>query len=515
MKFARALQHSVVRCGALGLLVLSVLGCGSADAESDASNVTPPDTTPDLPPFDPNVPPPSTCKTAVVVDAESQAFVVTDPAILSAFSLERVLKQLVSIAAQPGVTAESLLQRMFDTENDIAHAVFPDNLHCDDPTNAAFINGPATDCPRVEGALASSAGLFVPGDKDYFAPIALVNRFDLMNQGLMTCGEYRIVFAKWSGRTDPNDRLFLIFEGALTNPNPGDLMGCTKVARAWADVGKAKTPTEAQAILEQFYFEGLPGVLPLVHPNHFGVLSPDDDPYGSSRGQVRVSQRMQDPWELREYRIVNAIPDENTPPFYFKPSTVKNNPRPEFFETSVQTDSALSFRSNFLGMALWSLGQAEDLAHLRMQTSNTHNAGESAISGAAAVDYLGHASAGPGVTFTAQIQEQLNTMSLGTTCPPSDPLTAEALVHRAAALTCAGCHAPEKFIGPERKLGCGMTFPKALGEVHIDEHGTLSPALHDVFLPRRAEIMSTYLSDCDKNAMFQNLEPAGGAAIPK
>jgi hypothetical protein len=88
-------------------------------------------------------------------------------------------------------------------------------------------------------------------------------------------------------------------------------------------------------------------------------------------------------------------------------------------------------------------------------------------------------------------------------------------VHRASMLTCAGCHAPEKFLGPERKIGCGLTWPSTLGEVHIDEKGTLSPAMQEVFLPRRADVLQTFLQACDMNKIHENLDPAMDGVITK
>ena len=48
--------------------------------------------------------------------------------------------------------------------------------------------------------------MFTPGAPDFFAPVALVNRFDLTPSDRSTCGEYRIVYAKHSGRTDAQVR---------------------------------------------------------------------------------------------------------------------------------------------------------------------------------------------------------------------------------------------------------------------------------------------------------------------
>jgi hypothetical protein len=52
--------------------------------------------------------------------------------------------------------------------------------------------------------------------------------------------------------------------------------------------------------------------------------------------------------------------------------------------------------------------------------------------------------------------------------------------------------------------------------VHIDENGSLSPALTDVFLPRRASMMTTFLQACDADAILNNLQPnPPSSGIPK
>ena len=51
--------------------------------------------------------------------------------------------------------------------------------------------------------------------------------------------------------------------------------------------------------------------------------------------------------------------------------------------------------------------------------------------------------------------------------------------------------------------------------MHIDEKGALSPAMQEVFLPRRANVLATYLQACDEQAIYNNLEPGFDGAIPK
>jgi len=97
------------------------------------------------------------------------------------------------------------------------------------------------------------------------------------------------------------------------------------------------------------------------------------------------------------------------------------------------------------------------------------------------------------------------------------PLLPEHLVQRVSMLSCAGCHAPEQYLGSIRAMGCGQTWPNVAQRAHIDEFGMLSPALTESFLPRRADVMSMYLQACDIAAIQSNLEPAeqGFAPLPE
>jgi hypothetical protein len=392
--------------------------------------------------------------------------------------------------------------------------VFPGVTHCDDPKNHAFLNGPAVDCPRAEGALATSKGFFTAGDPDYFYPVALVNRIDLMPSTLNTCGEYRIVFAKWSGRTDPSNRVFLIFEGALQSPSPGNLEACRPVASLWAGLDGEKEPAAIGKRLEQLYFTGLPSTLPLVHPGNLGQFSNDQDPYGVSHGQVRLSQNMQAPFEMREFHVdIGAV--DGQPRLTFIPATVKNNPLPELFDPTTKTDLGLQFRAMF-AQQTGDLG-ATRVAGVRMAMNNMFVAGESAIGGAAQASYWGRitSSGGDAAQLLGDVDATIQALNLNAPCPKDDPLTARSILDRASVQTCAGCHAPTQFLGAERKIGCGLVWPNSLGQVHIDEHGTLSPALTEVFMPRRAEILQTYLQACDQDAIFKNLQPVSSGDIPK
>ncbi|MCC6554178.1 MAG: hypothetical protein IT372_14325 [Polyangiaceae bacterium] len=440
------------------------------------------------------------CDPLASIKADGSSLIVTDPAVLVRFPIERVLGQIIALtepAEGSTMTPEELLQRIFDTENATAGGVFPDVVHCDSPDNQAFFNAPPADCPRAEGALASSHGLFVSGDKDHFAPVALVNRGDLMPDNLATCGEYRIIYAKHSGHTDPNDRVFLAFEAAPVVPG-GGLMRCRAPLVAWESAVAAADGSTRADILEELFFEAAPSNhgRPIIHPDHFGRLTPAHESYARTRGQVRIAQRMQDPWSFREVRLVDGF---NGRPLVVEPVRLKNNPDPSLFEPPPVGTATFAYDFE---LTLQMLAQPV-VDHIGMRTMPGYDMGESAVGGPAAVNY--EARAGGGWDLTTRITSWLAENKPGPACPPGDDLTAAQILRRATTQTCAGCHAPELFLGPGRKIGCGLSWPASLGRVHIEEDGSLSPALTEVFLPRRAALLSTYLKGCDVDAIKANL----------
>jgi hypothetical protein len=441
----------------------------------------------------------ASCDLTRSVTSTGLPLIVRDRSVLARFELRRVLAQILATANHPDVSPEVFLQRLFDTENASSTAVFPDVIHCDTPGNSAFVNGPPTQCPRAEGALARSKGLLSPGDADYFEPVALIHRFDLMSASLATCGEYRILYAKSSGRTDPNNRVLLILEAALANPQRS-LAACRPMADRLARWEKDVEPGRVADDIEKAYFVGGDGLRPIVHAESYGFKS-SSCTYAGECGQVRIGQGMQAPWEFRELRLV-----DDATPFQLRPVTVKSSPVPALFGASTppgdRLRSALLFDlRNLAGPTLPSIASS---------LGDDHNGGESALIGDAAPDYVARVSASStGTAFMSQIGERLAGLS-DMTCPTGDPLTPTAILRRSSGLSCAGCHAPEKFLSADRAIGCGLTWPKSLGETHIDENGNLSEALTGVFLPHRARVLTTYLQACDAGAIRKNLVPSFG-----
>lgn len=518
--------------GSLVFLIGSSLGCsaddlargpGSSSSEppgGDDTSAYPQEPSLDqgspLTPMGPEDPNALVCRPNIKVDAKSNALIVTDLTVLDRFSLERVLQQIIARSQRP-ISPLALMQHLFDSENSTATAVYPKALHCDDSDNA-IANALPSSCPRAEGKLAASTGFFQLGHADYFYPVALVNRFDLAPREGSNCGEHRIIYAKWSGRTNPNERVFLAFEASLANPKAPDvLLGCRPVAKMWASLADEPDVQVVADRLEKFYFEGLAGFAPVVSPEHYGFSSAAEtdegggygDPEGHPRhGQLRVSQGLQDPWEFREFHLHFPFSSGSRPTLFWGPVRTKNNPSASLFDPTASLPTGLAFRERFLA-SLPSLAQNELFRIQFSPPSGTMNAGTSQITSNPASDFTNRAFSGEaGQTFWTQIQSVITQQQLDKDCPSNDPLLPENLVQRVSMLACSGCHAPEQYLGPSRSVGCGQTWPAIGQRAHIDEFGKVSAAMTESFLPRRADVLSMYLQACDLNAIQENLEPA-------
>lgn len=509
------------RHAAIALLALSALGAlAGCEAPGHILIITPGESDPppdDFPPDDtspigdPACSSMPACDADVHVDAGGPALFITDPEVLAKVPLERVVTQILEKNGSTLAPLE-MMQRLFDTMNDTAGAQLAGAFHCDDAGQPAlqFQNGDTFTCPRAEGALAASEGFFQAGHPDSFFPVAIVDRFDLTPVDGTTCGQARIVYAKQSGLTDPNNRVFLIFEAALMNPMPGCLETCRPVAAFWKGL-EGKTPTEIAAEIDHFFFTGLDGFFPVVHPQHFGIFGGGDGGYGHEGGQLRVSMHMEDPWDIREM-VLGKNPADGE--IVFTPTSVKNNPAPALFDPASAGWPSDLLRAELLSNSLPGLA-AGDVTSLAMFIPNETNAVESVLGGEKINDYHAAATASGDTSFLQAIDAALSAGGYGADCPPGDPLDAEAILKRATALSCAGCHAPKELLGETRSLGCGLTWPESIGQVHVTETSELSPALKEVFLPRRAQVMETFLQACDMDAILGSLPPASPGGLKK
>jgi hypothetical protein len=436
-----------------------------------------------------------------------RSLAITDQAILTRFSLQRVFEQLVSTSNVPGLTPRSLFQQWWDTQNPA-----PGNFvgpHCDDtnPGGVGSFNGYPYTCRPApsEGSQANCDPFSDSSSPCAYVPIGLFMRFDLAPVSGANCGEYRIVFAKTRGRVSTTDRNLLIFEAVLPNPhwNMG-IRGCEKFVRAWAELSNQSDLNARGAKLEDFYFKGYKEFEPVVSFSHYGNNA-------DGWGQVRTNQFMQPNapriWSLREFKLTSSCspsPCRAT----FVPATTKVNPFGPLFDPSSTVPSALAFQADFVnhvaGLA------AATIADIGMSVPEGFDSAESQANGTSENDYLANFEPSAYASnFRSSIQSALT--ALGSTLSP------ENVVARAQALSCAGCH----HISNGASLGGGLTWPASLGFTHISERdvdlevmdgGTrykISDALASSFLPARKALTENFLNDVPLPAKPANA-PIGG-----
>src|SRR5262249_24743497 len=252
---------------------------------------------------------------------------------------------------------------------------FPNDPHCDD---AHAINDFTLACPLNDQILRD-------GEPEDFVPTALTNRFDLAPRNGAHCGEYRIAFARKDGVEGQFDRDFIIFEGILPNPNPScGIESCRPVVRFWENLTNFTANSAALGDeMVRFYFTGLPGFRPVIHPGHYGMSGGTG--YNASGGQVRTNlfhavgnqqgtagQR----WRLEENHVVLACPLKAAGcHLQFLPVTVKTNPFPDLFNFLSPESRApayqLDFPTRVAGLAV------DDINLIGLPVDDTFNAGES------------------------------------------------------------------------------------------------------------------------------------------
>lgn len=422
------------------------------------------------------------------VDAR-RSLAITEQPVLVNFGLQRVLNQLIATGGVTGQTATSLFQQWWDTQNPLAAAVGP-GPHCDDVVSGgtASINGYPYQCrpAPAEGAEAS-CDPFAANSTCAYMPIGLFMRFDLARANGDTCGEYRIVYAKTSGRTETQNRNLVIFEAAMPNPHQAQgIRGCERFVRAWAELSLEPSLDKRRIQLEKFYFDGYQEFAPVVQYQNFG-----DNPFAA--GQIRTNSFMQPEapriWTLREFKLAKSCAP--TCKVQFVPVSDKVNPFGPLFDPASTHANAAAFQTEFLT-------QVPSLAaEIAMTTSDVFNSAQSQAAGVATTtetNYPANFGTDPSA-FRTSIQGALN--SIGSSLTPDE------IVKRAQVNACAGCHR----LSNDVDLGGFVTWPKSLGFTHISEKDSdletvdsvtrfkISDALVNLLLPGRKTLVENFLNN--------------------
>ncbi len=451
---------------------------------------------------------------AVVLNVNDNA-----PVFASDFSLKRTLKNILSTtpgadpAAIGDVQIEALLSTMLD---DLASS----EIENEDAGITYKVQ------PRPGEARLTAKALLTPNGPDEMKPVGLFNRLDLTPGDFSNCGEFRIVYAKNSHKggvdTDPSpqfdDRLTLIFEAALTNPDQaGDPKQCQAVWNMWKSFGASSasgklSDAEIGAQLAKFYFDG--GKIgsslsfePVVDYRHYGLAS----------GQVRANAFVQPSdthpgagpalnWHLRQWRVFFDANSPNSTAI-FQPRALNENPVPGLFdsmnpgvkpgdEDRFKNLSGL-FQNTFLRTNVPQLTAVDSLAAIPSPTQTTiadliDNVGVDIDDRFYAVDSDAGSPRGPaaddpaervkdGSDLSNQVFDRLARLKVGDACG----ITPKHVLNRMGAMTCAGCHQ----FSNGKEIAPGIRWPLSSTFVHIAESGEMSNLLLDRFLPFRFHLM--------------------------
>lgn len=433
------------------------------------------------------------------------------------FSLQRVLGKIASTSRTThGITPLTLYRRLWDTNNDKAHAYFPDGQHCDDEKDAygnPVLGGSPLECPRQEGVLANTQAhhpFCSHAGCDPYSPIAIVNRFDLAPENGQTCGQYRIVYGKgtagqtpvdMAGNPDPFNRNLMIFEAVLPNPHPAQgLAGCGPVVAYWAALSAEPSIAKRAAALDRFFFDGIPGFPAAFDFDHFtGAVDPETEVQLS--GQVRANQFMfledGQPWQLREYNLARQC---KGPRYHrvceakVKMVSPKINPDASLFDDANQSPRALAFRDPYNPRGIF--GQLQDLMAPDLNLINMNGLGPefNGSQSSSSPLFLDPTAPPPPVITTFDDTNYLAKITLSgpfiaklqsTLVGMGSKLGAVHIVRRAQTQSCAGCHqlstSTAAFFGGKSeapRLGGGLTWPDAaLGAIPLPAFTQTSEAL--------------------------------------
>jgi hypothetical protein len=420
-----------------------------------------------------------------------------------------------------------------------------------------------------EGSLSPADLLDASNPEFGMQPRALFNRFDLAPADWSHCGEYRAVYSIPNGGI--KKRFFLIFEAMVPNPyfagsdteekRLAAEAGCRPISEFWAGLSSLEGDAAAQRLkratqLSELYYRGVEGVTSKQGAGPANpVLSFRNLGGDKGRGQVRANVFFQGDWQLREW-----LTQLTSTGLAFVPETVKDNPIAELytddlsgtalagnnipgvlqslhgdfvthFMTTVQ-DNLLVERSDKYRLLAgeiekYSVTKSDDATPIDeddllvtvvgLQSDDRFNEFQSVSNPPNAQTLSDAPSELTGAIFRKTL-EFLNAHRK-TKDRKLETESAEILINRAEAGTCAGCHqsSPRNgtdFVPATVKAagikGTPVMWPDVVkvgpGFVHVSETRELSEALKDHFLPVRKLIMGTELCKALP-------EPAEGAGI--
>lgn len=479
----------------------------------------------DLPgyePTDPSMPPPQACvKPAPSSIDIHRSLVVHDQATLATgFEFSKTIGAILASANLPSDAAakETFVKTLLDS------------LMVIEQTNPRSGLRMKIDVRTAESNMLPAA-LLDPANAQGLIPIGLFNRLDLAPKTLSDCGEHRIVYSFKKPLNPPFGRFLVIFEAKLPNPDvknkaPGqkvDPKACVDVAKFWTGLTAINGAGQRNAKLQEFYYQGLPGVTgPVVNATN----------YGDPLGQVRGNQFVDDPWMLREWRVQVSTATSN---MEFKIDTVKSNPLKELYgdndpgslDPALQAAVRQQFQSELLSKYVKEIVEVDQIA---------------GVNATAVINGFGISSdIRKFDEFQSESQDRTDVpepsaglkSQIGAALPVAT-VSADEAVNRLNVITCQGCHQTANgSIGKINGVTVNWPGPPPFTFVHIQEpvagNSALSAALNTELLPFRRSLLSEAhcpdparqlpLPPIDIAGMMENLESTlqsvrGSEALP-
>jgi hypothetical protein len=423
------------------------------------------------------------------------SILVSDVETTSQIKFSEVMDQLVEQGGDSSLTKFALFHQWWDTAGRAPGLGL--GPHCDDESapqppegianNTAISrrNGFPYRCPRLEVGEASSDPFTDESAPEGYSAIAFSNRFDLIGADvpdpqrpwrMLTpdCGEYRIVFARNSGKpkdsvdnTSSENRNLIIFEARVPNPEPTTgVKGCRPILDFWHGLSDKSIGAPARGkLLHDFYLNGLPGyhVGPVVDIAHYTL----------GAGQIRTNQFLHNDsaadapfdWTLREFKSVVGSDGR----LRIVPDTVKTSPGNDLFRCGSVDPRVASLTLNIraqIGRLLGAAGPANGVGDINSIGFSLPGTGENAFEGDENENHhdrvkLGDVSAAflgcvngtmPNPVLSKSIQDALT--AAGSNLTPTN------IVNRIRTQTCAGCHhySGNPHAGPD-DLGGGAVWP--------------------------------------------------------
>jgi hypothetical protein len=299
-------------------------------------------------------------------------------------------------------------------------------------------------------------------------PIAIVNRFDLAPANYSNCGEARFIYTRTNGSST---RLHIAVEAVLPNRHRDKgKAGCAAVAAFWWDLAQTESPDARRERLERFFFDD---------------ASLDAASF-SRNGRIRTSEISDGRPRFAQFEMRHHCEPARPCRTRFARVPLDNMPDPALFDAGTPGDRGDAFRREFLRQVP-SLAR-EDVNRMAMDLDRSYSVTD--VDGLVPpfnyrLPFRRSLRGTAGREFREAIALELKKAGSG--------LTPEDIIDRAETQNCAGCH------GKPGPVGGGAVFPQAFerGE-HIAEQSRsaprISPALREVFVPYRIEVLRAYLS---------------------